>query len=599
MLEENLQKYFNFSNFRPGQREIVESILNGSDVVALMPTGGGKSLCYQLPAIISGKLSIVISPLIALMKDQVDALNARGINATYLNSTLSGEENSRRLADIRSGKIKILYVAPERFGSEYFRREFADLDVHMIAVDEAHCVSQWGHDFRPDYLRINEYISLLKNRPIVTAFTATATPEVKDDIIKQLSLADPKVFVRGFDRPNLKFFVQAELKPTARNAELLRIIKSLEGSGIVYTLTRKNAQEISAQLNHAGISAVAYHAGIDGEKRNRIQGDFMENRYKVIVATIAFGMGVDKSDIRYVIHSGMPASLEGYYQEAGRAGRDGEMAYCILLHSKRDNATHNFLIQSSRRDMLGQGKSWDEATKVIDIKYDRLEKMKQYVSGNVCRRKIILKYFDDPALAHRKENCKGCDVCLGWTSKVENEASLPKKKRVRNDGILSGTILETAKYYEAGYEIEKIAKIRSLGISTIFDHLTRWYEDGGKFDYAKYVSTDEEKLILDAIKNAGESKFLSSIKEKLPPHIGYEKIKLVIVKLKLAEKKKVYDIEEIRKAHKEAYQPWNLQEDELLKKDFASGMSISDLAKKYQRSRGAINSRLNKLGILG
>jgi len=534
-----LQKHFNFADFRPGQREIVEAIVAGKDVVALMPTGGGKSLCYQLPAIMSGKLSIVISPLIALMKDQVDALNARGIGATYVNSTLTNEESARRMDDIRSGKTKIFYIAPERFGSNEFRKEFSQMDVHMVAVDEAHCVSQWGHDFRPDYLKIKQYINLLKNRPLVAAFTATATPEVKDDIIERLGLENPQVFIRGFDRPNLKFFVQKDLKPRERQAELLRVIKSLEGSGVVYVLTRKYTEEIAAALNQSGISAVAYHAGIDGEKRNKIQNDFMENRYKVIVATIAFGMGVDKADIRYVIHSGMPASLEGYYQEAGRAGRDGETAYCILLHSKRDNATHNFLIQSTRRDMLAQGKSWDEATKIIDIKYDRLDKIKEYVHGGRCRRKIILKYFDDPAHKTSKESCSGCDVCMGWKRKNEGESGdYENKSRRRREG-LSGTVLETAGYYQKGYDVAKIAKIRGLGLSTIFGHLIDWYENGGDFDIGAHFSPQEEKIILAAIQKADNAKFLSSIKQQLPENIGYEKIRMVVAKKKRDIKQKI------------------------------------------------------------
>lgn len=533
MLEEHLEKHFNFSQFRPGQREVVESVVEGRDVVALMPTGGGKSLCYQLPAVISGKLSIVISPLIALMKDQVDALNARGIGATYINSAMAPEDNRKSLDDIRSGRIKILYIAPERFASDSFREEFSKMDVHLLAVDEAHCVSQWGHDFRPDYLKIKEYINLLEKRPIVAAFTATATPEVKDDIIERLELQNPKVFIRGFDRPNLKFFVQTDLKENQRRSELMRIAKSLEGSGIVYALTRKHTEEIANELNNEGISAVAYHAGLAGEKRNKIQNDFMENKYKVIVATIAFGMGVDKSDIRYVIHCGMPASLEGYYQEAGRAGRDGEGAYCILLHSKRDNATHNFLIQSGRRDMLSQGKTWDEATKIVDVKYDRLEKMKEYVYADACRRKIILKYFDDPDYSASGENCKGCDVCLGWKKKNASKENFSERKnrKTRNADVLSGTVLETVKLYSKGYDAERIAKIRSLGMSTIFEHLVKWYAGGGDFNVEKYVSPAEEKEILSAMSKTGSYQFLSAIKERLPESIGYEKIRMVIAKI--------------------------------------------------------------------
>lgn len=535
MLEKHLEKHFNFSEFRPGQKEIVEAILSGRDVVALMPTGGGKSLCYQLPAILNDKTSIIISPLIALMKDQVDALNARGIAAAYLNSTMNADENRRVMKEISSGKVKILYIAPERFGSAEFKRSFKDMDVHLVAVDEAHCVSAWGHDFRPDYLEIKKYIGMLANRPIVAAFTATATPEVKDDIIERLNLHDPAVFVRGFDRPNLKFFVEKNLKPKERIAELKRIISSIEGSGIVYTLTRKESESIASELNAVGISAIAYHAGISGEKRNRIQNHFMENKYKVIVATIAFGMGVDKADIRFVIHSGMPASLEGYYQEAGRAGRDGGLAYCILLHSKRDNATHNFLIQNSRRDMLDQGKSWEEATKVVDMKYDRLNSMKEYVESETCRRKIILRYFGDPQYSKSKKNCGGCDICLGWkkNSVVDVSEEIGKKKSIRKEkGELGGTVLETVGLYQKGYDAGRIAKARSLGVSTIFEHLIRWYESGGDFDISRYVSAQEEKMILLAIPKADKVKFLSSIKTQLPEEVGYEKIRMVLAKRK-------------------------------------------------------------------
>jgi len=538
MLEISLKKYFNFSQFRAGQKEIVESILAGKDVVALMPTGGGKSLCFQLPAILSGGISIVISPLIALMQDQVDGLVARGISATFINSSLSFEEIEQRLFDIKQGKTKIVYVAPERFANHQFQKLFSQLEVFLLAVDEAHCVSQWGHDFRPDYLNVKEYIGLLSKRPIVAAFTATATPEVKDDIIERLALQSPAVFVRGFDRPNLKFFVRENLKKKERAQEALRIAKSIKGSGIIYAITRKETEELAKFFKAQGIQAAAYHAGMTGEKRAKIQNDFMENKFKVIVATIAFGMGVDKADIRFVIHVGMPSSPEGYYQEAGRAGRDGEQAFCILLHSKSDASLHNFFILTSKGEMKAQGKSWEDSQKVLSVKYAKLNKMKEYVGLGTCRRLLLLEYFGDPAVKNHSGNCGGCDVCLDYkwdksnVAENEGEKKTAKKKVKRQSGEIFGTVLETVQLYQQNYAPGAIAKIRSLGVSTIFNHLIEWYEAGGNFRLEEFLDSETEKQILQAIEKVGSLEKLSPIKKQLPAEISYEQIRMVIAKRK-------------------------------------------------------------------
>lgn len=537
MLEDHLKKYFNFSEFRPGQKEIVESIIRGNDIVALMPTGGGKSLCYQLPAILSDKLTVVISPLIALMKDQVDSLNARGINASFINSSLKVGEVEKRIREIKEGKIKILYIAPERLANKSFFDIFQKFDIYFLAVDEAHCVSQWGHDFRPDYLAIKEHIGKLNHRPIIAAFTATATPEVKNDIIKRLELKNPEVFIRGFNRPNLKFFVKENLSKKDRRNEALRIAKSIDGAGIFYTITRKEAEETAEFMAANGIPAAFYHAGMKPEERSRIQNDFMENKFKAIVATIAFGMGVDKADIRFVIHLGMPASLEGYYQEAGRAGRDGEKAYCVLLHSGRDTGLHYYFLQKSRNEMLAQGKSRQEINSVLDVKYNRLEKILGYVMEKKCRRKMILEYFSDPDLKNYGSNCQGCDVCMDfkWPAATVSKDGRKSRNNFVTQGeqsnSLSGTVLETVKLYQLNYTPEQITKIRSLGMQTVFDHLIRWYLSGGEFDPGKFITPEEERQILAAMSKAENYQKLKPIKDHLPESISYEKIRLVIAKI--------------------------------------------------------------------
>lgn len=553
MLEKYLKKYFNFSRFLSGQKEIVESIMTGKDVVALMPTGGGKSLCYQLPAVISGQLTVIISPLIALMKDQVDSLNSRGINATFINSSLDNQEMEERISGLREGITKILYIAPERFSNSNFARLFETLKIYLLAVDEAHCISQWGHDFRPDYLSIKDHIKELKKRPIVAAFTATATQEVKNDIITRLELKEPEVFIRGFDRPNLKFFVRENLSERQRIKEALRIINSIKGPGIVYTLTRKEAEEAADFLKNNGIPSAYYHAGMRREERTKIQNDFMENRFRVIVATIAFGMGIDKADIRFVIHAGMPSSIEGYYQEAGRAGRDGETAYCILLHSQKDVGLHYHFIVKNKEGMISRGKTWDEINRISGIKYQRLEKMKNYVIDADCRRRAILEYFDDPAVQKMKDNCRGCDICLNfqWGAGAESQTMrreaeprdedyemennfIIENRAKDEDGtkeILSSTVQETVKLYRLDYSIERIAKIRNLGASTIFNHLIKWYLSGGELKTEKFVAPNEEKQILLAMSKADNYQKLKSIKEHLLESIGYEKIRLVIAKI--------------------------------------------------------------------
>lgn len=342
-VREALLRHFGFTGFREGQAEVINSVIGGSDCVVVMPTGGGKSLCYQLPAVMTDGVTLVVSPLIALMKDQVDSLDARGIATTFINSSLRYSELSERLASIRRNRFKLVYVAPERFRNEAFERAIAGAPVRLFAVDEAHCISRWGHDFRPDYLRLGEAARGL-GRPQIIALTATATPQVRDDIVKQLGLERPRIFVAGFDRPNLRLQVVHVKSERDKLHAATRIVSEALGAGIIYAATRKGVEQISSRLKVAGFEIEPYHAGMNDQERTRAQDRFMSGRIRAIVATNAFGMGIDKPDIRFVVHYHVPGSIEAYYQEVGRAGRDGLPADCILLFNYADTRTQQFFI---------------------------------------------------------------------------------------------------------------------------------------------------------------------------------------------------------------------------------------------------------------
>ncbi len=355
-----LHHHFGFSDFREGQEEVVEAVLAGRDVLTIMPTGGGKSLCYQLPAMVLDGITLVISPLIALMKDQVDALNRRGIAATFINSTLSMDQQRERIAAVAHRKYKLLYIAPERFRSRMFVEGLTGVPISLFAVDEAHCISEWGHDFRPDYLRLRPAVERL-GRPRIIALTATATPEVRADITQQLELRNPEILVTGFDRKNLFLEVIPTKNEDEKLEAILRIVNGLKRkipaleskgstlypSGIIYAATRNNTEMLAEELAAAGLPIAAYHAGMDDADRHRVQNDFMASRTPIVSATNAFGMGIDKADLRFVIHFNIPGSIEAYYQEIGRAGRDGHQSHCALLWNFADTHTQEFFIDSS------------------------------------------------------------------------------------------------------------------------------------------------------------------------------------------------------------------------------------------------------------
>ena len=392
-----LQKFYGYEEFRPGQKKVVESLLNRNDTVAIMPTGAGKSICFQIPALLFEGVTLVISPLISLMKDQVDSLRQLGIAAVYINSSVSKAQLYKDLQDISAGFYKIIYIAPERLTSEYLPDSFKNLNISMVAVDEAHCLSQWGHDFRPSYRNILNFTNSLRIKPIISAFTATATPEVKTDIINLLGLKQPNIFVTGFDRPNLYFSV---LRGEVKDKFVIDYVKKHQDeAGIIYVGTRKDVDALQVLLEIKGIKAGRYHAGMTDEERNQMQEDFLYDNLSVMVATNAFGMGIDKPNVRYVIHYNMPKNMEAYYQEAGRAGRDGLSGNCILLYSPQDTQLQKFLISKSTESEIRQ-----------QLEYKRLQSMVDYCHTPQCLRAFILHYFGEFDVEEHCDNCSNCKL---------------------------------------------------------------------------------------------------------------------------------------------------------------------------------------------
>ena len=400
--EQALKILFGYDSFRAGQKSVIDSILAGRDAFAVMPTGAGKSVCYQIPAVLLPGITLVVSPLISLMQDQVKALNEAGVPAAFINSSLSEKDYNETIRRARQGIYKIIYIAPERLATESFLTLAKSVPISMVTVDEAHCISQWGQDFRPSYMKIVEFVKTLEKRPIISAFTATATETVREDIVCTLGLQNPFTLVNGFDRENLFFQVE---KPKNKEQYILKYISEHSGdSGIIYCATRKNVDNIYELLKSKGISVGKYHAGMSAVERKKMQDDFVFDYTSIVVATNAFGMGIDKSNVRFVIHYNMPQSMENYYQEAGRAGRDGLDAKCILLFSPQDIVINRFLLD--HKEMQDLDPADRETVKERDVR--RLQVMERYCYTTECLRNYILKYFGE----NPEKPCQDCGNCL-------------------------------------------------------------------------------------------------------------------------------------------------------------------------------------------
>ncbi|MCI8345884.1 MAG: DNA helicase RecQ [Clostridia bacterium] len=477
---EILKKYFGYDNFRTGQAEIINHILEKQDCLGIMPTGAGKSICYQIPAMIFDGITVVISPLISLMKDQVDSLNQVGIPATYINSSLTENEYLQTIQNIYHGMYKIIYVAPERFFSDTFIGMLNFLNVSMVAIDEAHCVSQWGHDFRPSYCEISKVISSLSKRPIIVSFTATATQVVKDDIIKLLDLKNPFILTTGFDRENLYFSVQT---PESKKEFLLNFLEEHKNmAGIIYCSTRKTVDEVYERLLAYGYKVSKYHAGMSEKNRSFSQDDFVYDRTEIMVATNAFGMGIDKSNVRYVIHYNMPSDLESYYQEAGRSGRDGDKAECVLLFSRADIVTNKFLIEHSSENNHTN-------------EYQKLNDIVDYCNTSKCLRSYILEYFGETPNFNNCKFCSNCDSEIEITDITTDSKKILSCIKRMNERFGAGLVADVLKG-------SKSAKVKSFG----FDSLSTY---GIMSEYSK-------DTIRDLISFLVAEGYIKSIGDKYP-----------------------------------------------------------------------------------
>lgn len=598
-----LKTYFGHDEFRPGQETLIDALLAGRDALGIMPTGAGKSMCYQIPALMLPGTALVVSPLISLMKDQVAALIASGVRAAYLNSSLTPAQMDRALDNACQGMYKVIYVAPERLDTAGFLRFARQAQLSLVAVDEAHCVSQWGQDFRPNYLKIADFLEALPKRPPVGAFTATATQRVREDIRRLLRLHAPVEAVTGFDRPNLFFEV---LRPRKRFDTLLALVEERPfDSGVIYCATRKNVEDVASKLQAAGFAAARYHAGLSDEERQRNQEAFQFDRARIMVATNAFGMGIDKSNVRYVIHYNMPKSMESYYQEAGRAGRDGDEAECILLYNGQDIITAKYLINNGEPNPELTPEE-QAAVKAQDLR--RLQQMIDYATGSGCLRATILRYFGEEA----PMCCEGCSACEGKRHEDAELAGLPPPARTApafdpNQPLGVPTIRLPApkpkktaapKSQEEGDDL--FSALRACRTQLAAEKRVPAYiilPDSALHDMARLQPTSLNEML--NVKGMGMMK-ASQYGDAFLAAIRAWKIRHPAAPLPGMVQTTAMRREEYREALMQGLkpaQPWTRAEEERLRRGYQAGVTIQQLSYIHDRTEEDVQARLRALGM--
>ena len=606
--QETLRKYFGHEAFRPGQEVMVNALTHHRDALGVMPTGAGKSMCYQVPALMMPGVAIVISPLISLMADQVAALKSAGIPAAYLNSSLTPRQMDLAMQRARQGAYKIIYVAPERLETPSFQAMAQSMPISLLAVDEAHCVSQWGQDFRPVYLRIADFVDSLPTRPVMGAFTATATERVRQDIIRLLRLQNPETVTTGFDRPNLYFEV---IRPKNRDAALMDILRRKRGeSGIVYCATRKAVEQVCDKLIRAGIDATRYHAGLSDEERKENQEKFQYDTCPVMVATNAFGMGIDKSNVRFVIHYQMPRSMEAYYQEAGRAGRDGEAAECILLYSGSDIFTAKWMIEHTEPN---ENMTAAEQSAVRYQDMNRLNRMVDYCTKPGCLRAFILRYFGE----NTAQDCGHCSACCG--ARYGEAEEIARQRRRGADGAHLGQQVTAEK-------IGSIGKIEAPTGGDLFEQLRQVRMALSKlYHVAPFIICSDATLTsmvrrkpetlegMRSVSGMGEIKtarYGEAFLQVIRPYVAQERKMKANVKL-LAERAQSATFRTAPKPMppKPVYAPppapvipdidWdNLSDPEVLSDAYLSGLTIREMSQKSGLSESWLREKLRSMDLI-